>query len=115
MFFLWLDGRCSKPPIIKQQQHGQQNGNVYRNNRNTTSRRDYLVTRKTRHDTERIFRNAVEPVGFFVYSSARNNNNMNNNSNNADDKIRLNLLKRLQADQAAIDKYIKQQQQKTTK
>ena len=26
--------------------------------------------------------------------------------NNADDKIRLNLLKRLQADQAAIDKYI---------
>ena len=32
---------------------------------------------------------------------------MNNNS--TDDKIRLNLLKRLQADQAAIDKYIKQQ------
>lgn len=35
-------------------------------------------------------------------------------SNKADDKIRLNLLKRLQADQAAIDKYIKQQQKKTT-
>ena len=34
---------------------------------------------------------------------------MNNNSNNADDKIRLNLLKRLQADQAAIDKYIQKQ------
>jgi len=38
-----------------------------------------------------------------------------NNNNSTDDKIRLNLLKRLQADQAAIDKYIKQQQQKTTK
>ena len=47
----------------------------------------------------------------------KQDNNADNNkadSNKADDKIRLNLLKRLQEDQAAIDKYIKQQNKTTT-